>query len=246
MFNKIEFIEDCKTLTIEQLRLKYKCRVQKLKKLMKELNILYINKIGKVIKWKADYTYFEVVDVPEKAYWLGLLYADGCISNCKSRIFNISLELIDLEVIERFKKDLNIESPIHIRKYKNLNHNTAYSISFKSEKVFNDLNRLGCFTNKTFTLEFPTEEQVPIHLLSHFIRGYFDGDGCIYIKNYHKAKATIAGNLMFSNGLVNHINNILFFNNKLTKNKNIYIFSVQGTNKIKTFLIIYIKIVMIY
>ena len=28
-------------------------------------------------------------------------------------------------------------------------------------------------------LKFPTEEKVPKSLIRHFIRGYFDGDGCI-------------------------------------------------------------------
>lgn len=37
----------------------------------------------------------------------------------------------------------------------------------------------GCFQNKSLELKFPTVEQVPSHLIHHFMRGYFDGDGCI-------------------------------------------------------------------
>jgi intein-encoded DNA endonuclease-like protein len=33
--------------------------------------------------------------------------------------------------------------------------------------------------NKSLKLKFPTTEQVPNELMMHFIRGYFDGDGCI-------------------------------------------------------------------
>lgn len=45
--------------------------------------------------------------------------------------------------------------------------------------------KLGCVPNKSLVLKFPTEEQVPKHLISHFIRGYFDGDGSVskYAKN---------------------------------------------------------------
>ena len=36
---------------------------------------------------------------------------------------------------------------------------------------------MGCIPRKTFTLDFPTNDQVPEHLISHYMRGYFDGDG---------------------------------------------------------------------
>ena len=29
--------------------------------------------------YKADYNKFEIIDNPEKAYWLGFLAADGCL-----------------------------------------------------------------------------------------------------------------------------------------------------------------------
>ena len=45
--------------------------------------------------------------------------------------------------------------------------------------MIKSLKRLGCVPNKSLTLEFPTEKQVPKHLVNHFIRGYFDGDGSL-------------------------------------------------------------------
>ena len=39
----------------------------------------------------------------------------------------------------------------------------------------------GCTTKKSLSLRFPTKDIVPEHLLKHFIRGYFDGNGCISI-----------------------------------------------------------------
>lgn len=42
---------------------------------------------------------------------------------------------------------------------------------------------LGCVPNKSLILKFPTKEQVPNELIHHFVRGYFDGDGCFYLKN---------------------------------------------------------------
>ncbi len=44
-----------------------------------------------------------------------------------------------------------------------------------------DLIHLGCPPQKTHILKFPSFQQVPEHLINHFMRGYFDGDGCIYV-----------------------------------------------------------------
>lgn len=40
----------------------------------------------------------------------------------------------------------------------------------------NDLISHGCLVNKTFLIELP---QIDKSLMNHFIRGFFDGDGCI-------------------------------------------------------------------
>ena len=43
-----------------------------------------------------------------------------------------------------------------------------------------DLIDKGCVQNKSLILQFPVK--VPDDLLRHFIRGYIDGDGCVFIK----------------------------------------------------------------
>jgi len=50
-----------------------------------------------------------------------------------------------------------------------------------NKKICEDLQSLGCVPNKSLILKFPTEEQVPKEFIRDFIRGYFDGDGCIHI-----------------------------------------------------------------
>lgn len=46
-----------------------------------------------------------------------------------------------------------------------------------------DLISLGCFPRKTYEIKFPTNKQVPHVFIRDFIRGYFDGDGCISTSN---------------------------------------------------------------
>jgi len=45
--------------------------------------------------------------------------------------------------------------------------------------MYEDLLKLGLTPRKSLTIEFP--KNVPNQYLSHFIRGYFDGDGCVAI-----------------------------------------------------------------
>lgn len=46
-----------------------------------------------------------------------------------------------------------------------------------SKKWFFDLSRLGFTQNKSKALQVPT---IPTKYFGHFVRGYFDGDGCVY------------------------------------------------------------------
>ena len=45
-----------------------------------------------------------------------------------------------------------------------------------SHKIYDSLSKLGLYPNKSLTIKFPI---VPQKCISHFVRGYFDGDGCI-------------------------------------------------------------------
>lgn len=131
--------------------------------------------------------FFEVIDTEEKAYWLGFIYADGYITR---NSFGFNINAIDKDHAVKFNESLQADNPIH--EYKGTGYN-ADSLTCRtlltSTKTVNDLIDKGCVRNKTLQLKFPTEEQVPTHLLHHFIRGYMDGDGCIsfYTVNNHKA-----------------------------------------------------------
>ena len=46
----------------------------------------------------------------------------------------------------------------------------------------------GVIRNKTEILLFPTKEQLDEKYYSHFIRGFFDGDGCVYINHNIKPR----------------------------------------------------------
>lgn len=123
--------------------------------------------------YDKDESVFEIIDTEEKAYWLGFLYADGYVNEVNNHI-RIALKKEDYNHLVKFQDFIKTNTPI---KYDS--NRKCYVIQVFSVKIVQNLVRLGCHQAKSLTLEFPTEKQVPNHLIHHFMRGYFDGDGCI-------------------------------------------------------------------
>lgn len=140
-------------------------------------------------KYQLNENYFENIDNEEKAYWLGFLYADGNVRIHKGRsgILKLKLKQSDRQHIEKLNQCLNSNYPIKdgvdIVKIKGKEHKCPFSVvNIYNTKLVKDLMLIGCVENKTFKLKFP--EFLDKELIRHFIRGYFDGDGCIHkIKN---------------------------------------------------------------
>jgi hypothetical protein len=133
--------------------------------------------------YSLNENYFENIDTEDKAYWLGFLYADGCVyfkQNIKC-VLRIKLKNTEKYHIDLFNKCLNSNHPIKSKKGYILKNNKKYNfesveVSISNVKIVKDLINHGCMPNKTFKLEFPNLDE---KLMKHFIRGYFDGDGCI-------------------------------------------------------------------
>lgn len=137
-----------------------------------------------MIGLKRTYTlnedYFKEIDTEDKAYMLGFIYADGNIQKGKARL-RITLKYDDIEILERFKLNLNYSGEIKVRELKSNQRDTrGYMIaelSVMGKTFIKHLNNKGVYPNKTFTIEYP---DIPQHLDKHFIRGFFDGDGAIF------------------------------------------------------------------
>lgn len=135
-------------------------------------------------KCGRDYTinhnYFDVIDSEEKAYFLGLLYADGC--NMKHRsVIKITLQEDDKHILDTLSKCTNSNRPIDYYQLskKHPKWKNVYTYRINSKRLCDKLESLGCVPRKSLILQFPTEKQVPKHLIRHFVRGYFDGDGSV-------------------------------------------------------------------
>lgn len=153
----------------------------------------YLRRRGLSIRkdnWTANrrYTFnvhaFDAVDTPEKAYWLGMLYADG--NNYEDR-YSVSLGLAggDGHHVGGFASLLGLEREIEWHHSKRERHQPMGIIVATDMHFSQQMARLGVMSNKTFKIEFPPNDTVPVPLRSHFVRGYMDGDGsiCYEVRN---------------------------------------------------------------
>lgn len=133
-------------------------------------------------RYSLNKEYFATIDTEEKAYWLGFLYADGCVRvlNGKANV-SIGLNPKDRDHLEKFKTCL--ESNVPIREYSHPKGLYKTSIiTMNCTKMAYDLIDLGCIPNKTYEkIQIPN---IVESLKIHFIRGFLDGDGWISIKKH--------------------------------------------------------------
>lgn len=164
---------------------------------------------------KKDYILFEKIDNPISAYWLGYMYADGCVW-MKNLYNRIQIASNDTEHIEKFIKDIGAHQKIN----KTYKCNTFF---ISSKKLCYDLIKLGCIPRKSLILKFPTEEQVPKEFLRFFILGYLDGDGCVYDSGGKHHSVSFLGTLNMMTGINNYLHSTLGINlGKINKPSNIY------------------------
>ena len=161
---------------------------------------------------------------PNMSYVLGLTVADGCIGikrirkrdGAKQYYFNITSK--DKNLLEKVKKAMRGEQKVYRKSSDYTNEKKYYFIQIGHQKICNDLIRLGVWPNKTYSLE-PIE--VPNEYFPDFVRGFFDGDGSVYIYKVNKETQIKVGfvrpNLSFIQG----------FNQNLCKKLNIPLKSIH-------------------
>jgi intein-encoded DNA endonuclease-like protein len=176
-------------------------------------------------KYKINQYFFEKIDTEEKAYFLGLIYSDGCLHK---KILSLSLIEDDSYILDKFLFFLESDAKLYTLKPRKETHQTQKKLMVSNTKLSDDLFRLGIMENKSLQLKFPTDEQVPKKFLSHFIRGVFDGDGSIfsYDRNINgKIYTEVGVTIISSNEFINGLKNFIGYGNvyKTNKGKNSFI-----------------------
>ena len=165
-------------LTIKEISHKLKISLTTITRYIKDHNLErdLVYRYTGVKKYSYDESYFEKINTPEKAYFLGLIYADGC--NTRKGL-SIVLAKEDGYILENFKEKIQYTGKLYFKKRCKEQYKDCLALNITSDKLSKQLIKLGVVPAKSLILTFPSEEIVAKELQSHFIRGYFDGDGCI-------------------------------------------------------------------
>lgn len=154
------------------------------------------NKAGQ--RYPLDETTFDIIDSEIKAYCLGFLYADGSVGHYGGDYsIRIHLHRDDSEVLDLFRQCVQTTKPWYIDK------RDRAILALSNKRLYESLINLGVVQAKTFKITFPTLDQVPAHLIHHFIRGYFDGDGSISGRDHQirVMAVSLISNMAFAIGL---------------------------------------------
>lgn len=228
-------------VSARKLSNKYKCDRTVIVGIMNRANIPMRNIYERTRKLKVNESYFDVIDTEEKAYWLGFLFADGCIKNNRnSYSVSLGVDEKDKEVIYKFKQSLSSEHKVRIEKRPyNDKILTMYCISLTSHKLAQALIELGCKPRKSLTTELPVK--ISDYFMRHFIRGYFDGDGCVGFKDtkYYYPSVSICVSKKFGEQLKQFLAKEYNIKCSFYPTRTIYCLSMQCQQAIKFLNIIY-------
>ena len=154
-------------------------------------------------KRKINSDYFEKIDTPLKAYFLGFIYADGWIVYRPENYnyeFGMELQSSDVYVLEKLNYELGNQNIISNKPPhegvicgKTIHIGSIDSLRVYSKQLVESLMKNGIETNKSQKDTYPIVKE---EFFFDFLRGYIDGDGCFYgDKNYtymHITSASIA------------------------------------------------------
>lgn len=191
------------------------------------------------LKRKSRYyyskNYFRDIVTPKQAYWLGFIYADGCVTKEKGKpntySVAISLSVSDEAHLKNFNKDIDGNVGV-TKKYSEsickgrIAKGEVCSLRLYCSEMAMDLISHGCCTNKSLTKTAPVG--VTPELMRDFIRGYFDGNGSIASsfnkkvnRSYRKVTIT-SGSIEFVKWLSSYLSNKGFNNSFYPDGSNCY------------------------
>lgn len=224
--------------TLKAIAEMFKVRPESIRNLLRKENIPITNK--KTKGYPRNSNFFNIIDTPEKAYWLGMFYSDGSV---KANSNQIVLGLKDKEHVEKFKQAIeainNKIITIEDKRFSKICY--RYDFSIHDKQLHDDLIKQGVLINKSYK-NFGLPKLNDLNLMRHFIRGYYDGDGGLSYKINHENpsksifKVSFIGNKQFLTELKNFLNRdkISLCQNPVSKIT--YDFSMSGRQQVLSFL----------
>ena len=169
--------------------------------------------------------YFDSIDSETKAYLLGLIAADGCVTTTNYIVF----ESIESELTELLKSELHYTGKVRIVQPKG-GYAQHYRINFSSKIMAKTLGEYAIFPGRSFSdiCYFPSAQYLPAYVL-----GYFDGDGCAYVNQGRSGGLVcIVGSFSFTTELSKRLNMGVVVKHHCS---NVYYWRIYSRQNIKAF-----------
>jgi len=191
---------------------RYRTSYQVLSPLLKKHGLILRSHSEEMRRHTCNHSYFHDIDSEEKAYWLGFLTADGCITTGNRVTLNLAMQ--DCEHLYKFKRALDATQMVSENQH-------SCSLVICSPEMASDLAMHGILPNKTFSTRVAS---VPFELVRHYWRGVIDGDGFIA---RGKAVLTLCGDYEVVSGFQAFVLSLCpVVRAKVLKSENIYTFSL--------------------
>lgn len=129
------------------------------------------------LKYNVDEEFFKRWN-PTMAYVLGYWYADGHLQE-SARGKYITVTSVEKENLWKIGQWMKSGHTIRERSSSVPGGKDVYYLRIGNRFLYDDLVKRGLYPKKSLTIVMPA---VPIRYANHFVRGYFDGDGCAHLE----------------------------------------------------------------
>lgn len=156
----------------------------------------------------SNHAYFEKIDCPEKAYFLGWMVSDGAVVESHTRpdsALRISIEIHtrDKYILEKFADELGANRLI----VRDNSRGHSY-MRFSSNKMASDLSQYGVVPRKSWVATLP---RIDDELMPHLLRGIFDGNGTVTASNGY-IRFAFYGSKAICDSINHHLNEVIDLN----------------------------------
>ena len=152
----------------------------------------FIDKRTQQFKQNVNINFFKNHS-PKMAYVLGCFASDGGMFVNSGGSKYTQFVSTDKAFLNNIKRILKSNHKISKKKHNVKSWNECYMMQIGSKDLFNDLERFGFTPNKSKHLSMP---KISNALFNHFVRGYFEGDGCVWYGTYDKKDRKIKPRLI--------------------------------------------------
>lgn len=194
-----------KKLAINKIAKIFKASQKGIAKILHKYGV--VRGVGKNCLYNCDENFFETINTEEKAYWLGVIFADGNLQHRGINSYIVIFSSVDKDWVEMLKNALKYDGPIR-REVQHKYNKEIWKISISNEKLYNDLYSLGCVPKKSLVKKFPVIRKDLVH---HFIRGYFDGNGSVSEHQYLPGKDNTTLKSGFCSGSMDFLESLKAF-----------------------------------